>query len=724
MNSKCVYRTVRKFFEYVWIILVLIETNSLFKYSVGNNSSDIHDMILNVARILLIAMIVSLLLENTKLLSTIKAYLPVLISVMVLVFAYKGLNVNGETQNIDYVARFCTFLPLACLYFFLLRKNGEHIALWYKFSNVVFYFAVLNLLIYVCVVVNSDVLTANVIQTTWSVPARSLCNYYNFCVVINGLGKYFLGVFLPRNLGIYPEPLMYVIPLLVSLYTELFFSDKEKIRIGRCIVYSAALISSQSTLGIILLIFSWGLKGMDHYKRKIKIRTLLVFCAVAFCGCVGLFVFKYIRNPESFSAHFQDYIYAVKAFLTKPLLGCGYENEEYIKSFMSEYRRSTNPGLSNSVAVVLAEGGILLGFICMIPFLVGVVQFFNKRSKENKKIAFWTIGCFSLYCVTIFHFHLILLVMMAFGYSLWEVQKKERGWKLCLLPEDAICNENVYVARKIFSKKQWIISAIGFGSFIILLMIAKPIWSALYGIMQANQLLIGTHIWYWLCLVTVFLFVLVYLKMPEIQKKYKAYLLVYTLLFALVKSWVYSWIHTLLIWKDTHSDLTEAALLTGTYFFGVIVIHIAYTCWNRLMKKTALLLFSVLLIGIGMAGSIVFCKLEQHEYVVRSEREALDKMMRVNAGKLYVDDLPVFYHHFYPRIKYATGSGESYASKKDVTVLMPYQTNNQELFNAGFEITQISEKHVLYSNDEKMIAALKKEGYTFYHYYPYPVLVE
>ena len=724
MNSKCVYRTVRKFFEYVWIILVLIETNSLFKYSVGNNSSDIHDMILNVARILLIAMIVSLLLENTKLLSTIKAYLPVLISVMVLVFAYKGLNVNGETQNIDYVARFCTFLPLACLYFFLLRKNGEHIALWYKFSNVVFYFAVLNLLIYVCVVVNSDVLTANVIQTTWSVPARSLCNYYNFCVVINGLGKYFLGVFLPRNLGIYPEPLMYVIPLLVSLYTELFFSDKEKIRIGRCIVYSAALISSQSTLGIILLIFSWGLKGMDHYKRKIKIRTLLVFCAVAFCGCVGLFVFKYIRNPESFSAHFQDYIYAVKAFLTKPLLGCGYENEEYIKSFMSEYRRSTNPGLSNSVAVVLAEGGILLGFICMIPFLVGVVQFFNKRSKENKKIAFWTIGCFSLYCVTIFHFHLILLVMMAFGYSLWEVQKKERGWKLCLLPEDVICNENVYVARKIFSKKQWIISAIGFGSFIILLMIAKPIWSALYGIMQANQLLIGTHIWYWLCLVTVFLFVLVYLRMPEIQKKYKAYLLVYTLLFALVKSWVYSWIHTLLVWKDTHSDLTEAELLVGIYFLGVIVIHIAYTCWDRSTKKTAMLSVFVLLIGIGMAGSIVFCKLEQHEYVVRSEREVLDKLMRVSVGKMYVDDLPVFYHHFYPQMKYATGSGESYASKKDVTVLMPYQTNNQELFNAGFEITQISENHVLYSNDEKMIAALKKEGYTFYHYYPYPVLVD
>ena len=84
MNSKCVYRTVRKFFEYVWIILVLIETNSLFKYSVGNNSSDIHDMILNVTRILLIAMIVSLLLENTKLLSAIKAYLPVLISVVVL----------------------------------------------------------------------------------------------------------------------------------------------------------------------------------------------------------------------------------------------------------------------------------------------------------------------------------------------------------------------------------------------------------------------------------------------------------------------------------------------------------------------------------------------------------------------------------------------------------------------------------------------------------------
>lgn len=724
MNSKCVYRTVRNFFEYVWIILVLIETNSLFKYSVGNNSSDIHDMTLNVARFLLIAMIVCLLLENTKLLSTIKAYLPVLISVVVLVFAYKGLNVNGETQNIDYVARFCTFLLLACLYFFLLRKNGEHIAVWYKFSNVVFYFAVLNLLIYVCVVVNPDVLTANVIQTTWSVPARNLCNYYNFCVVGNGLGRYFLGIFLPRNLGIYPEPLMYVIPLLVALYTELFFSGEDKIRIYRCIVYSVALISSQSTLGIILLIFSWGLKGLDRYKGKIKIRTLLVFCAVAFCGCVGLFVFKYIRNPESFSAHFQDYIYAIKAFLTKPLLGCGYENEEYIKSFMSEYRRSTNPGLSNSVAVVLAEGGILFGFVCMVPFLTGIIQIFNKRSKDNQKIAFWTMGCFCLYCVTIFHFHLLLLVMMAFGYSLMEIQRKEHGWKLCLLPEDTICNENVYVTRKTFSKKQWMICGSGLGVFIVLLMIAKPVWSALYGIMQQNQLLIGTHIWYWLCLVTVLLFVLVYLKMPEIQKRYKVYLIGYTLLFTLVKSWVYSWIHTLLVWRDTHSDFTEAALLIGVYFLGVIIIHIAYAFWNKATKMIMTVSFFVVLIGIGIAGSIIWHKLEQHEYVVRSEREALDKLIEINTRKVYVDDLPVFYHHFYPQMKYATGSEESYASKKNVTVVMPYQTNNQELFDAGFEITQISEKHVLYSNDEKMIAALKKEGYTFYHYYPYPVLVD
>ena len=245
MNNKCVYRTVRNFFEYVWIILVLIETNSLFKYSVGNNSSDIHDTILNVARFLLIAMIVCLLLENAKLLGSIKAYLPVLISVMVLVLAYKVLNVRGETQNIDYVARFCTFLPLACLYFFLLRKNGEHIDLWYKFSNIVFYFAVVNLFIYVCIVANPNVLTANVLQTSWAGAGqiRSLCNYYNFCVVENGLGRGIFNIFFQRNLGIYPEPLMYVIPLIVSLYTEFFF-NKEKTKIYRCIVYSSALISS------------------------------------------------------------------------------------------------------------------------------------------------------------------------------------------------------------------------------------------------------------------------------------------------------------------------------------------------------------------------------------------------------------------------------------------------------------------------------------------------
>lgn len=719
-NNKYVFQTIRKYSEYIWIIFALLETNSLFVVSIENNSSKVQAVVVVAACFLLVGMIICLFCENNALIQESKLFLPLICGLFILVGVFGLLNARKQgIQFSDYIIRFCIFLPLASVFFFLKRKSGEFIDIWVKFSNIVFTFAIINLVLYLCVLINPNALTANVIQTAWSGSGvvRYLCNYYNFCVVENGLGKCFFDVFFPRNMGIYPEPLMYVIPLIVSLYTEIFLQGEKRQGLLRSIIYSIVIITSQSTLGVMLAFAAWILIVIKHYRRKFTEKNVLIFFCIFCMGCLGLLISKYLQTPNSFYDHVQDYIFAVKAFLNKPLVGGGYGNEEYIRSFMTQERLITNSGLSNSIAVVLAEGGILLGGICIIPFIIGIVQIVNKRCKLNQNIAFWTVGSLGLYCVTIFHFHMILLMMMAFGYSLLEFRREENKWMLSIWPEET-CMEMEY-NKRIYSSKR-IGKRISIASvFTIILFCATPVWTILYNVMQENQLLIGDHVWYWIFLLMVVTFILVYLKQQPVVRFGKRNLIIYTILFVVFYAKIYSWVHTALVWKKIYGEGREAILIVCVYFFGVVVLHIAY-CLNARTK--VYIIFGTLVI-IGISGSVVYKKLDEHTYVVDSERKQLDKIVEVKKGKLYVEDTPVFYHHFYPTVRYAVGKAESFASKKNATILMPCQKNVQELFDNDYVATRISKQHILYSNDESVIESLKEEGYVFYHYYAYESLV-
>ena len=726
-RNKSFFNIAQNFFEYVLICFALLECNSLYTSSINNGSDNVGILSLYIVCVSSFCAIVSILLKEETLKLEVKKYILIFIIVYLGLIIFGVVTARNQRELLfDYSIRFCVVLPLMCWLFYLKRKNKKGFDIWYKFSNVVFVIACINLILYCVFVFNADILCANGLQTVWSSlgQIRNLCNYFNFFNVELGLGKYFAGIFLPRNIGFYPEPLMYAIPLIISLYTEMFLQNSNRSRVSRYVIYTIVILTSQATLGILLAGLAWTLKSIEVYGRKIKKQAWVLIGCLVIAGGLFLVLAKYRNTSESFVAHIEDYIFALKAFLNKPLLGCGYGNEEYIRTFMSQYRLETNRGLSNSVAVVLAEGGVLLGGICMLPFFTGLIQIFNRKNMNYRKIAFWIVGTFGLYCVTIFHFHLILLMLMAFGYSLLEVNRKENRLVVSVWPEDEVIVEVNSKVKKKMARGQIVFTLSIATISLIALLTLKPIWTILFNYMLTNQLLIGDCVWNWMCLIIVFLFVITCLFEKSLLVTAKRNLLIYTVIFCIMRSWIFSWIHTFLVWKNLRSDSREAFALLTVFFAGIAFLFMWRLFYRKLQKRGK----SILLIApLLCAGALIGCvqvKLDQHKYVLKSEWQQLDDMMDVESGGVYVDDLPVFYHHFYPKTKYSFGSGKSFSAKKNATVIMSYDQNVVEMFDAGFVITQLSDRHVIYSNDEKMIQSLKEKGYVFYHYYPYATSVD
>lgn len=80
---------------------------------------------------------------------------------------------------------------------------------------------------------------------------------------------------------------------------------------------------------------------------------------------------------------------------------------------MSSFR-SDNLGFSNSLFSVLAEGGIMLFILYLVPFIVLIAKIFEQK---NNQVAYWGFGIIILFITTIFQDRCIMILILSFGFS-------------------------------------------------------------------------------------------------------------------------------------------------------------------------------------------------------------------------------------------------------------------------------------------------------------------
>lgn len=394
--------------EYILALFILLECNSVYTM-VADRYNQVYIMqqyMFMYGHVLAAVLIIRHKFSFERVLKG----LAVLIPAGVLLFVYYKLAMVQTIARVDYERTFFHFFPLMVLIFVIHRDSDEPYRIFCKISDVMIFLSVSSLIAWIFMQFIGDNRLFGHLTIDWGA-RKDVVNIGNLGFFWSKDWTFIKDGSLYRNTGIYPESPMYNIGLCLSLATELFLKNRTPaIRAG---ILTVAILSTTGTLGILIMIGAWVLKAAAGVRNQKLARRVLSILIMAFSVVALLIVLrKKAEDPNSFNNHLGDYIGCVRCFLDKPLAGCGWNLSELICPYFVPPRERAN--LANSVAGVLAEGGILLFSFYLIPF---VILWYIGGWRKQRGAAQWSLIAFAIYCVTVFFTRFFMITILAFGYA-------------------------------------------------------------------------------------------------------------------------------------------------------------------------------------------------------------------------------------------------------------------------------------------------------------------
>jgi hypothetical protein len=186
---------------------------------------------------------------------------------------------------------------------------------------------------------------------------------------------HFLGRDLVRNCGLFMEAPGFAVFLVYAAAVEILL--RKKLRLLPCAILCVTALTTFSAKAILLVVLICGFRYVIVRSRTIigqrfKLFLLpLVLVAVLF---VALVLIADKMTSDSFYIRMDDLRACIKAWLTNPLFGTGYWNDEAVAPFFT-YEGRYNDGLSMGFMVILAQGGLFLLALYLLPMIWCVRRF-------------------------------------------------------------------------------------------------------------------------------------------------------------------------------------------------------------------------------------------------------------------------------------------------------------------------------------------------------------
>ena len=729
IHNSTVKQFLAEFIEYALAFTVIVECNSLFHYSENYRGTSL-EAVLTVFAICFTVILLGLyaLSDKTAFLKEFRKAGTVLLPLgvfIILFFAVNVIRLGGYGAVRKYVLYFVLFLPLSVLLFRAQWTAGRPYELLYKYADLVCLIALCNLAVYAVFSFRPEIIQAQPVQTRWSGMGylNTLNNYLNVLCIDPSRTTVIAGCSFYKNLGFFGEPPMMCIPLNTALFTELFLRPKREQKPIRWLILGITVLTSQAALGIMLAVVAFGLKVIRSVRKKtiVPITAITVLCLLS----VVLICKSAASDAGSISVHLDDYIICFKTFLRHPLFGCGFVNEAPIRAFMSEARQNINIGLSNTIAVVFAEGGLFLGTFCILPIVIGIVEV---RSKHNKDFAFWMLGPLALFCVTVFMYHLLFVIFVAYGYSMLELTKEGSKRRIRLMDQEGPQTVDEPVKTKSITNSCMILL---YACIVCTLFVSPLLWQSLHRWLNLHQLYLGesaskVYFFFLFLLLTVLVAkkaFRIFISKTEKQWAWEiiafiAYSVVYSAMYPLL----YSWVSTLTARISFLGDLFETAVLAGLYFGGVVVLWLLAALFRRNKRIAATVLAGVLIVctaaGVGARWLVrrTDCGVGQVEQLVRCALGATN-------GSVFSNEQPAAFRQRIPGISYTSARDGGFSVLENASIITAHDRNLRDLLNVGYQVGELSKDLLLYSNDPLVIRALEAASVSFYPYYAYDMPV-
>lgn len=356
-KNKIIFNLI-KIFEILAIFLIILKTQSVFTFL---KERDLH---INILLVVALAILTFLKLINNEI--EIKGQKKKIICLIVYIVYILIYAILTKCNDRPFFINYGVILPLMFINISFSHNFIEEIKNIARiYVNEIVIITIISLFFFIFGSTLNIIKPTNQVLIEWG-NVKSLDSY---CFLhFNTQDINILNVVLNRNSSIFTEAPMFALHLTIALALEVFMLDKKKrniflLVIGLCSTFTLTAFINIFIIYFLYLVFNY--KQIIKSKKKIIINVIALIIAI--CGVVILLNAR--SNSSSLDIRFDDYKASMRAFKDNVFLGNGYNNEEAIKKYMSDFRRY-NDGLSNSIAVLMAEGGIYFSLLYFVPILL------------------------------------------------------------------------------------------------------------------------------------------------------------------------------------------------------------------------------------------------------------------------------------------------------------------------------------------------------------------
>lgn len=391
-----VRQLINAFFSYTFVTAIMLNSRSVWMHLNHTGGKFAEVMLL-----LLLGSFFAYLLTKGRLNYN---YLGVTMIIVLIVTGYIGFWLLITNYKLVSGCKFILATATILSYYYLSDVN-ERKAVLLRYRNVVLFVAVLSIVCWLIFSILKLGSPSAHVFSTWTNTGdpKPVASYY---------GVYFESQILHgfvRNTAIFTEAPMASLQFSIGFLIELLVNDNVK-PLNR-IIFTLAILSTTSTTGILLVLFFWLytiIKAKNYNSLIALIKVTIVPIALIAAVIVANVMLTAKMGESSGSIRTDDFIVGMKAWSHKPLLGNGFNNADALKAFMGGWR-SYNTGFSNSITQLLAQGGLYMFLLYMLPILSNFKNFFC-----NRKYRVFLVGFLYLFIFTVFTYQYVLILLIAF----------------------------------------------------------------------------------------------------------------------------------------------------------------------------------------------------------------------------------------------------------------------------------------------------------------------
>lgn len=401
-------------FQYLLIIIVILDCNTPYSVALSHNYHFAALIIFFTVCLLIIKLYEgNLTRDSFKNWLTFSALYYILMGLLL----YKSVPAD---QVVNFIEHFALEIPLLALVFIQYFSEEKPFTLLMSYVNVVVIIALISIIFWLLGSMLKVISSSGTVAANWGAP-MAFTSYHGLYFEAQTVDVFGKTIF--RNIGIFTEAPQFSLQLVIALsFLELLNqtpSSKHKYYLNnaRRIVLVTTIVTTFSTtayiLGIVLFSGKFILRQSSGNIFRL-IRISLIIPGIAVVGFIVWSIFESKQGSASWIVRTDDYRAGFEAWKVSPIWGSGYGNQNIIQLFMNGLYR-TNRGYSNSMFTILAEGGISLFTIYVLPIVLVAKQAIGTRSVNRMLL----IGLITAeFIVTYFQYTMLMMVLLALLYSL------------------------------------------------------------------------------------------------------------------------------------------------------------------------------------------------------------------------------------------------------------------------------------------------------------------